>query len=65
MEKDKAKSAAERFTDAIPFEVIETQEDNVGFQEGFRAAKEGEPRNESKGLDWVLGYDEYLKKQKV
>ena len=53
----------ERFYDKIVSEVIENPKDNVQFQAGFAAAKAGELRDESKGLDWILGFDEYFNKQ--
>lgn len=56
-------SAKNRFIDGIPFEVIQTQEENLKFQEGKKAAKSGKKRDNAKGLDWILGYDSEKKEQ--
>lgn len=46
-----------RFFDDIPFTIIQTAEDNEDFQAGRKAAYRDDDRDESKGLDWILGYD--------
>jgi len=55
--KIKKRKNLKRLFDDIPFETIEKAEDNKNFQAGKKAAKNGEARDESKGLDWILGYD--------
>lgn len=45
------------------YRVVEHAEDNPRFQEGRKAAENGEKRDELKGLDWILGYGS-VKKEK-
>lgn len=58
MARRKPRPGDERFYDDIPVEVVYDATKNPDWQAGYKAAKAGEAKDESKPMNWKYGWEQ-------